>query len=221
MNTVGALIDTGYPVLTLNNRVDDSIIRLQTAGLTSAPVLDGEQYVTMVSLEDLSGSEKKALLSAIRLRNVPALFRNSHLLNSFMIILESADDVIPVKEDDGAYAGMLHKNSALKHVAGLFHLEEGIATIEIEVPVKGIRVSEVIGSVEKNDASVLSFGSQPATAEGDGMIITFRVLTYDLFRLIKNLEKYGYIIRYSSSYSDTAIDELREKALEFIRYMDM
>jgi acetoin utilization protein AcuB len=35
------------------------------------------------------------------------------------------------------------------------------------------------------------------------------------------MENYGYLIRYHSSFSAADSDELREKALEFIRYMDM
>ena len=53
------------------------------------------------------------------------------------------------------------------------------------------------------------------------MLLPFRVQTHDQFRLVKNVEQYGYAIRYASPLSASEYDELREKALEFIRYMDM
>ena len=59
------------------------------------------------------------------------------------------------------------------------------------------------------------------SAESDGMVVSFRVQTHDLFRLVKNLEKYGYSIRYTSAFFTERADELREKALEFIHFMDM
>jgi len=60
-----------------------------------------------------------------------------------------------------------------------------------------------------------------ATSEAESMVITFRVQTHDLFRLVKNMEKYGYLIRYASPFFKERDDELREKALEFIHFMDM
>jgi len=57
--------------------------------------------------------------------------------------------------------------------------------------------------------------------EGEGMVIAFRLQTHDLFRLVKNLEKYGYSIRYTSTFFREKDDEMREKALEFIHFMDM
>ena len=94
-------------------------------------------------------------------------------------------------------------------------------TLELNIPAFELKLSEVIATLEKNDATVLSFGMYPSTAEGDGMVVSFRVQTHDLFRLVKNLEKYGYSIRYTSAFFTERDDELREKALEFIHFMDM
>ena len=79
----------------------------------------------------------------------------------------------------------------------------------------------VIAALEKNDTTVLSFGMYPATPDAEGIVVTFRLQTFDLFRLVKNLEKYGYSIRYTSPFFKEKDDEMREKALEFIRFMDI
>jgi acetoin utilization protein AcuB len=227
MNTIASLIDTGYPVFTLEHRVGDVIRKFAETGLQTAPVLDGRMYAGMVRRADLSEpgttaqEDGEATLSSIRLAGIPARKRDEHLLDSFLKIADTPDGVVPVTDENGVYLGVVFKSSLLRHLAGIFHFGEGVATIEIEVPAFGVKLSEVIAVIEKNDASVVSFGSQNAAIEGEGMILLFRIVTHDLFRLVKNLEKYGYALRYSSSYSDTGYDELREKALEFIRYIDM
>jgi acetoin utilization protein AcuB len=94
-------------------------------------------------------------------------------------------------------------------------------TLELDIPAFELKLSEVIATLEKNDATVLSFGMYRATPKDDSMVITFRVQTHDLFRLVKNMEKYGYLIRYTSPFFKESDDELRDKALEFIHFMDM
>ena len=116
---------------------------------------------------------------------------------------------------------MLNKARVLEEVAGVFHLNDDGLTLELDVPTFGLKLSEVVAALEKNDAMVLSFGMYHPEPESERMLLTFRVQSHDQFRLIKNMEKYGYSIRYTSSLSKAGEDELREKALEFLRFMDM
>ena len=94
-------------------------------------------------------------------------------------------------------------------------------TLELDIPAFELKLSEVVATLEKNDATVLSFGMYRATSKDDSMVLTFRIQTHDLYRLVKNMEKYGYMIRYSSPFFKERDDELRDKALEFIHFMDM
>jgi len=52
-------------------------------------------------------------------------------------------------------------------------------------------------------------------------VIILRLAARDPFRLVKNLEKYGYVIRYAAPLSAVTDEDLKEKALEFIRFMDL
>ncbi len=48
-----------------------------------------------------------------------------------------------------------------------------------------------------------------------------RLQVHDAYHLVKTLEQYGYMIRYAAPLSGGDDEDLRQKALEFIRVMDL
>jgi acetoin utilization protein AcuB len=224
--TFAFLIEASYPVFALDEPAAHVARTLADGGLAFAPVLDGGRYVGMVSLSALLSGRKgwpsaKTLLASARLEVVPAFALDDQVFEKLHAVVAARGDVVPVTDAEGLYAGVVTKQGILGFLAARFHSGEGSSTLEIVVPPTGARLSELIEIIEKNDASILSFTSWPSNVAGEGQILFFRVVTHDFFRLILNLEKYGYLIRYHSSFPDAGYDELREKALEFIRYMDM
>ncbi len=199
---------------------------MQKGRYECAPVLHEGRVTAMVTILDLLPSEQQQItdttrLSELKLAKAESIGLHEHLFDIFSRIGTFPTHLIAVSHEDGRYAGVLEKEILFEHIAALFHLGEGGITLELEVPSFELKLSEVIAALEKNDATVLSFGIYPAAPEGEGMVIAFRLQTHDLFRLVKNLEKYGYLIRYTSPFFKEKDDEMREKALEFIRFMDM
>jgi len=224
--TFASLIEASYPVFALDEPAGHVARKLADGGISCAPVLDGGRYAGMVFLSTILSGRKgwpsaKTSISEVELEPVPAFDLNDQLFEKLQAVASLKGDVVPVADHEGLYAGVVSKQGILGFLAGRFHSGEGSSTLEIEVPPTGARLSELIETIEKNDASILSFTSWPTGVAGEGQILFFRVVSHDFFRLILNLEKYGYLIRYHSSFPDAGYDELREKALEFIRYMDM
>jgi acetoin utilization protein AcuB len=221
--TFASLIDAGYPVFGIDDLAADALKKLVEKGLSSAPVVEDGRYVTMAMLPALvAGKKGKTSLGSMRLDSVPAFGQDEQLFEKLQAVGVISGGALPVVDEDGLYAGVVLKRDIFKVIADLFHSGEGSSSIEIEVPPPGAKLSEVIATIEKNDASIVSLGSRPAVgASGVGQILFFRVVSHDFYRLVRNLENYGYIIRYHSPIPNGGYDELREKALEFIRYMDM
>jgi CBS domain-containing protein len=219
-------LDTTCPVFADDALVAEVLALMQKGGHECAPVLHAGKISAMVTILDLLCLEQfkktdNMRLSELTLEQSASIGLHEHLFDIFSRIRIFSSHLIPVSREDGTYAGVVEKDILLAHISALFHLgEEGI-TLELEVPSFDLKLSEVIAALEKNDATVLSFGIYPATPEGEGLVIAFRLQTHDLFRLVKNLEKYGYLIRYTSPFFKEKDDEMREKALEFIRFLDM
>jgi CBS domain-containing protein len=224
--TFSYLVETDYPFFTLGDSTAEVARRLADGGLSCAPVLDGGRYVGMVFLSGLLKGRKgwppvKEIVGRERLETVRPYRPDAQLFDNLLSVAASKSGVVPLVDAEGRYAGVVSGKRILGFLADRMHSGEGGSTVEIEVPPTGAKLSEIIETIEKNDASILSFTSWPTGVAGEGRIIFFRVATHDFFRLVRNLENYGYLIRYHSSFPDAGYDELREKALEFIHYMDM
>ncbi|NHQ60877.1 CBS domain-containing protein [Chlorobium sp. BLA1] len=219
-------LDTTYPFFTDDAPAAEVYALMRQGHLASAPVLHEGKVCAMVTIPDLVTAVQSKKTAALSLRDLAlpeqgGIGVHEHLFDIFPGALLFPGTIIPVTRDDGSYAGTIEKKVVLEKIAEVFHLGEESLTLELDVPSSGLKLSEVIASIEKNDATVLSSGLYHADSEGEGMIVTFRVLTHDWFRLVQNMGKYGYSIRYSTPLSDEGEDEMREKALEFIRLMDM
>jgi acetoin utilization protein AcuB len=224
--TFSYLAETDYPVFTIGESLAEVARRLADSGHPCAPVLDYGRYAGMVFLSGILMGRKgwppaREKLGKEMLQSVRAYRPGEQLFDNLLSVSATRSSIVPLVDEDGRYTGVVSHQRILGFLADRIHSGEGGATIEIEVPPTGAKISEIIETIEKNDASILSFTSWPTGVTGEGRIIFFRVATHDFFRLVRNMENYGYLIRYHSSFSAADSDELREKALEFIRYMDM
>jgi len=223
---IESVLDTTAPFFTDDAVASEVYSVMRQGHLESAPVLhEGKLYsiVTIADLLPVAVSEKTALtaLRDLPLQQYGSIGLHEHLFDLFPGVSLFPGMWVPVVDNGGRYAGTVEKRVVLEKMAEVFHLGEESLTLELDVPSSGLKLSEVIASIEKNDATVLSSGLYHSEPEGEGMIVIFRILTHDWFRLVQNMAKYGYSIRYSTPLSDEGVDEIREKALEFIRLMDM
>ncbi len=223
---IESCLDTQYPFFSDDTGVADALTLMQEGRHECVPVLHDGKITAMLTLLDLlplwqTGKSKKLTLRDLKLEPAESIGRHDHLFDIFSRIRLFSGTLIPVSDKDGRYIGSIEKVRLLEQVATVFHLNEEGMTLEFDIPSFELKLSEVIATLEKNDATVLSFGMFCSTSDNDSRVLTFKVETHDLFRLVKNMEKYGYLIRYSSPFFKERDDELREKALEFIHFMDM
>ncbi len=219
-------LDTTYPFFADDADIANVITVMQKGRFECVPVLHDGKVAAMLTVLDLlplfhSRKMDKLCLRDLKLKPADSIGRHEHLFDVFSRIRLFSGTLIPVSEEDGSYIGIIEKVLLLEKIATVFHLRGEGMTLELDVPAFELKLSEVIATLEKNDATVLSFGMYRSTSDNDSRVVTFRVETHDLFRLVKNMEKYGYLIRYSSPFFKERDDELREKALEFIHFMDM
>jgi acetoin utilization protein AcuB len=215
-------LDTTSPGFTDDDLVAEVLTFMQDAGLDCVPVLHEGNISAMVSLLDLLPEQhSKKRLKELKLGHADSIGLHEHLFEIIARMGSFSCAVIPVSEEDGHYVGVVDKAVLLEHLNDIFHFGEGAVTLELDVPTYDLKLSEVIATLEKNDATVLSCGMYPAGSEGTGMVLTFRLQTHDFFRLVTNLEKYGYLIRYTSPFFREKDDTMREKALEVMRFMEM
>ncbi|MEI6757258.1 MAG: CBS domain-containing protein [Chlorobium sp.] len=223
---IKSALDQTCPFFADDMTVVEVIDLMQKGRLECAPVLQEGKITAMVTLRDLlllrpSSSMNELCLRDLELEKTGTAGLHEHLFEVCSRMRSFPAAIVPVLEEDGRYAGIIEKAKLLEKIGEVFHLGEEGSTIELDVPSFGLKLSEIIATLEKNDATVLSFGLYHEPSKPEGMVVTFRVQTHDLFRLVKNIENYGYSVRYSSPFFREGDEELREKALEFIHFLDM
>ncbi len=234
MKSVQQYIETDYPVFDASETVSDVVLQLKESGLQEAPVVKNGKLLALVSVEELLEPDiclpeaKEETDAHLRLENIqcnePLSAREEeHLLDIFDRLNDDRSaTLLPVVDGEGMYRGVLVKSRLFLEIAELFHFSEKGSTLEIEVPALGVKLSDVIDVLEKNDAMVLSFGVVEPEPGAQTMVLALRIQCKDMYRLVKNLEKYGYLVSCSmAGGNEGGVDELREKALEFMRYIDM
>jgi acetoin utilization protein AcuB len=215
-------VNTTVPFFGDNDLAVEVLPLMQARRVNCAPLLRDGKIAAMVTIQDLLPlRESKKRLKELKLEKTESIGLHEHLFDIFSRTSSIHTTLVPVSEEDGRYVGVIEKEALFKQISDIFHLGDEGVTLELDVPSVDLKLSEVIATLEKNDATVLSFGSYSAAPEGESMVLTFRLQTYDLFRLARNLGKIGYHIRYTSPFFREKDDEMREKALEFIRFMDM
>ncbi|TLU84870.1 MAG: CBS domain-containing protein [Chlorobium sp.] len=215
-------LDTTSPVFGSAELVEQVFSLMQRRGVEYAPVLHERQVEAVVSLSDLLPLQKSNKpLKELKLKKAESIGLHEHLFDIFPKVCSLPGTIIPVSDKDGHFVGVVDKTLFFKQIGAVFHLGAEEVTLELDVPFYDFKLSEVVATLEKNDATVLSFGMYETVVPGKGKVITFRLQTHDLFRLIKNFENYGYQIRYASPLFKEKDDEMREKALEVMRFMEM
>ncbi len=214
-------LDTSVPFFSDNDLVANVLSLMQEKGVECAPILHKGKVSAMVTILDLlPAQQSRKQLMDLELERAYSIGLHEHLFDIVVRIDSFPYQSIPVSGEGGEYVGVIQKTALFEHIAAVFHLQEECKTLELAVPSYDLKLSEIIATLEKNDATVLSCGIYPVAPDGEGLVLAFRLQVHDFYRLVSNLKNYGYVIRYSSPFSEKD-DEMREKALEFIRFMDM
>jgi len=213
---------TTVPVFADDDLAVEALGVMQAMAIDCAPVLHHGKVRAMVTLLDLlPAQQSNKRLNELHLAHVETIGLHDHLFETLARLDAAPSALVPVADDDGRYAGVVEKAALLRHLADIFHLGDDCATLELDVPSYDLKLSEIIAVIEKNDATVLSFGLSSAEPEGSGVVLIFRLQTHDLFRLVTNVKQYGYLIRYHSPFFRAREDEMREMALEVMRFIEM
>lgn len=215
-------LDPAYPAFEDDALSLEVLDVMESGNYDSLPVLHEGRVYAVVTVQDLLQArhldENEAFpLSELPLLRIECLTPQDHLFDAFSRVRSLPGSAVPLTDKEGRYLGCLRKTLIYEKTGDLLRLGEEGMTIELDLPSVGLKLSEIVAIIEKNDATVVGFGMY----HGPEMSAAFRVQTHDFFRLVKNLEKYGYSIRYSSPIFQEKDEALREKALEFIRLMDM
>ena len=198
-----------------------AMVRMHEYNVNQLPVVDGEQYMGILSMDDLL--VLKHLNDPIRdiqsILKKPYVLETAHLFEAMKAAVEYNVKVVPVLTDDNEYIGLITAETCMRAFAMLYAVLEDGGVIELSVPAKDYSLSEIARIAEDNGVKIVSSYTQLDTS-GVIMQVTIKVNTIELAPLIAAFERYDYIVK--GVYEDEDVNaESKDRYDALMRYLDV
>ncbi|MBL0309646.1 MAG: hypothetical protein IPP77_08220 [Bacteroidetes bacterium] len=215
------LISDSIPPVYMTDSVEKVRSVMQEYFVTELPVLDGEKYAGLISIEEINRlqNKKKPLKSFDLTLNKPLVFQNAHIFDIMRVAVEFNVRMVPVVDEDLNYWGIISSQSCLRSFAMLSSVKSQGAVLELETDARNYSVSELSRIVEENDATILCLYSDRNQANGT-VEVTIKLNTTDISALIAAFERYEYIVR--NIYNETEYTgEIKDRYDALMRYLNV
>jgi CBS domain-containing protein len=219
--TARELLNDDVPPLKVTDTVDKALVWMDEFHVSHLPVIDGKQFVGMISDDDLLdlddsdiaiGKTKIAMLK-------PVLHPHQHAYDVLKIMAELSLDVIAVTDDEGNYSGSITLPHLADQLAKLAAVREPGGIMILEVNNVDYSMSQIAQIVEGNDAKVLS-AYVAATPDSNKVEVTIKVNREDLSRIIQTFNRYNYIVK-ATFHHGNFHDDMKQRYDEFMNFINL
>jgi acetoin utilization protein AcuB len=171
------------------------------------PVVDGEQYVGLVSEEaifNLGNFEES--LSEIPLTTIgTSVHQHQHIFDAIRNAALLKLCIVPVVDAAGNYLGVITQQAMIDYMARLNAVENPGGIVVLEVAQNNYSLAEIARIAEADEAHVLS--ANVVTSVDSSLIeVTIKFDRLNIQQLIQSLERHGYRTKASFFAKDSAED---------------
>jgi len=185
------------------------------------PVIDGTNYVGMVSEADILDSNipDQPLSNHPLTLNNPEHIANQHVYDAIRMASDMKLSVIPVVDEQNKYLGMVTINNLIQNANKMAAISEPGGILVLEMNVRDYSLTEVARIVETNDAKILS--SYIRTLPGtDNMELTLKINKEELSGIIQTFERYNYNI--VATFNETKhLEDLKNRYESFMKFINI
>lgn len=209
--TAKDLINDLYPPLKVSDSGLKAISWMEEFRLEHIPLVDGYQYLGMVTEEDLLRLNAidqpiaNQTLSLIR----PFVKSNQPVFEVVKTLSKDKLTAVPVLDEANHYAGVITLADILRHYnnSGLFEDSNGV--IVLSVGAKNYSLTEIASIVENESALIISSYITP-NVEEETLDVTLKINRQDLTRIIASFERHGIEVREQYHQSEF-IDDIKTR----------
>lgn len=215
------LISNFIKPLSYKDSGEFALLRMHEYNLSQLPVLNGEEYAGIVSLEEITFLPHldKALSDLLPELRKPSVLENAHLYDVMRAALDFEVKIIPVTNRENKYLGLITAESCLRSFAQVNSLQHEGGIIELSIPIKDYHLSELIRVTEENNLRVMNFYSH-LNDSSDAMEITLKINGNELGSLLSAYERYGFQVTnifHEAEYSE----DLKEHYDALLKYLNV
>lgn len=215
------LISDDVPPLKITDTGDLALEWMDEFRVSHLPVIDGTQFVGMVSDDDLLDLDDTGVdLASSKVTMIkPHLLAHQHPYDVLKLMAQLGLTVIAITDEQNNYLGAVSiKNLAVK-LSEMAAIREPGGIIVLEVNHVDYSLSQIASIVEGNDAKVLSMyvSSEPDSNRAE---ITLKINKEDLTRVLQTFARYNYTVK-ATFHQSEFLDDLKQRYDEFMNYLNI
>ena len=216
------LISDGIASVASTEKGQTALNRMDVFRVSHIPVVDGNQYLGLVSdklIYDLNLNEEILATVLDKLQTTHA-HKDQHIFEVAILMYNLKLSVLPVLDDDHYYIGSITLYDLARRFAKLFSLQEIGGVVVLEMNENDYSLTEISKIAESNGYRILSFflDRKPGTHALD---VIMKLDKDELSALIQAFMRYNYTVK--AVYLDQSMlsDLYMERYEQFMKYMNL
>jgi signal-transduction protein with cAMP-binding, CBS, and nucleotidyltransferase domain len=207
------------PLMTSDSGAD-ALTMMHVFHVKHLPIVNDKQLLGTISEKDILSQDTSEPIGSYGLTLDHARSKsNDHLFEIMSKLAENKLTVIPVIDDEENYLGLITQDDLIQYYGNSFSFREPGSIIVITTSRKQYSLAEISRIIEAENGIILS---SFITKEGDSdeLLITLKLNSNDIQRVIAALERYEYDIKASFS-KEIHHDSLQERYDLLMTYLDV
>lgn len=219
--TARELIASEVPSLSVEQTGRDAFHLLSDHHVKHLPVVDGRQFLGLLSEEEIFNHKLYAPLREydFSLLRRYAVRPEEHVFEVLRVMGENRLTVLPVVDTEGAYLGLITQNELLRGFAQAASFAEPGGVIVLSMSRRDYSLANLARLVEYEDAKILS-AFVTSTADSDTVEVTLKFDRLELGRILASFERHEYEIKETFAESELA-DTLQERYDSLMNYLNV
>lgn len=208
------------PVLKSFDTIEYALALMDDFKLKDLPLVNDHLYQALVSEKDLLAMPDLSTSIGMPVVFAPSVLETSHLHEALALLTRYDLSLLPVVSDEGAYVGVVTRDTMVDVVAELCNADIAGSVIVLEMMPQDYALSEIARLVESNNAHVLSLLSHTDKATGR-LLITLKIDLEDASPVIRSFERFNYTVLYHFMKKGMVDEVLQQRMNELLYYMNM
>lgn len=178
------------------------------------PVLDGLNYLGLISATDLEDADPAAeIISLDHLFVKPFVRMGDHFLQALRVRAKFFVDIVPVVNDKNEWEGIIENEKLLDQLSALNGVTDTGSLIVLEMPRHDYAPGVLNRLVESNDAMIMQFNT--VQDPHNGMIqVVLRINKEEVSDLVATFQRHEYTVLYY--YGEESYDNSLQQNLDHL-----
>jgi aspartate 1-decarboxylase len=217
------LINYNIPFLKPTDTVESALVMMDDFRIEQMVFSDGIDYLGLFDYSHLQSiNDSNTKLSNIQPNHTNTyLNQNKHIIEIVNLVQGAEIQTIAVLDDALNYKGSILLNDLMQKYVQLLGSAENGAILLLSIEKLDYSLSEIARLVESNDVKIISsYYKTTENEEGNQNVLTLKLNSQNISRVIATLERFGYIILETFA-NDPIVSVEKERYDMLIKYLEI